>query len=126
MAIYIDRVEISKGGPQGPQGPTGAIGPSGGPTGATGPQGTFALEFPESPYSGQVWVDLESGKMYVYIEDGDSNQWVQVATAPQGPTGPTGDATAYTLATPADWNTSPTTIAQALDELAARMRAAGN
>jgi hypothetical protein len=28
--------------------------------------------------------------MYVYIPDGTSSQWVQVATAPQGPTGPTG------------------------------------
>jgi hypothetical protein len=129
MAMYSNVVEISKAGPQGPQGLPGVAGPAGGPTGATGPQGesgAFALEFPATPYLGQVWVDLESGKMYVYIEDGDSNQWVQVATAPQGPTGPTGDATAYTLATPADWNTSPTTIAQALDELAARMRAAGN
>jgi hypothetical protein len=26
--------------------------------------------------------------MYVYVLDGTSSQWVQVATAPQGPTGP--------------------------------------
>lgn len=98
--VQIDKsgnhIEIAYGGPQGVQGPTGPAGPAGGPTGptgATGPQGAsgaFALEFPVDPYSGQVWYNLETGKMYVYVSDGDSTQWVQVATAPQGPTGPTG------------------------------------
>lgn len=41
-----------------------------------------------------------------------------------GLTGPLGDATAYTPEVPADWNAVPTTIAQALDELAARLRIA--
>ena len=93
MAQFSNRVEISRGGPQGPQGPTGPAGPAGGPTGATGPtgaSGAFETTFPENPSVGQVWADLESGKFYLYINDGDSNQWVQVATAPQGPTGPQG------------------------------------
>lgn len=98
--VQIDKsgnhIEIAYGGPQGVQGPTGPAGPAGGPTGptgATGPagaSGAFALTFPTNPYAGQVWYNLETGKMYVYITDGDSNQWVQVATAPQGPTGPSG------------------------------------
>jgi hypothetical protein len=68
-------------------GATGPIGPTGA-TGATGAEGRFATSFPSSPENGQVWYDIETGKMYVYIPDGTSSQWVQVATAPQGPTGP--------------------------------------
>jgi hypothetical protein len=80
-------------GPTGPTGQSGATGPTGavgatGATGATGAAGSFALNFPFSPQNGQVWYDIETGKMYVYIPDGTSSQWVQVATAPQGPTGP--------------------------------------
>lgn len=93
MAQFSNRVEISRGGPQGPIGPTGPAGPAGGPTGPTGdtgPAGAFETTFPTEPFVGQVWADLESGKFYVYVNDGDSQQWVQVATAPQGPTGPAG------------------------------------
>jgi hypothetical protein len=80
-------------GPTGPTGQLGATGPTGaaGATGATGPtgaDGSFALTFPTSPTSGQIWYDIETGKMYVYVLDGTSSQWVQVATAPRGPTGP--------------------------------------
>lgn len=85
--VQIDKsgnnIEIAYGGPQGPVGPTG-------PTGPTGPAGAFVLEFPTNPYPGQVWVDLETGKMYVYYVDGETAQWIQVGVAPQGPTGPTG------------------------------------
>jgi hypothetical protein len=79
-------------GPTGVAGLTGATGATGatGPTGATGSEGRFAISFPSTPENGQVWYDIETGKMYVYIPDGTSSQWVQVATAPQGPTGPTG------------------------------------
>ena len=44
-------------------------------------------------------------------------------TGPIGPAGADGDATAYTPTTPADWNVAPTTIANALDELASRVKA---
>lgn len=110
MAQFSNRVEISRGGPQGPLGPTGPAGPAGGPTGptgATGPAGAFETTFPTEPYIGQVWADLESGKFYLYVNDGDSNQWVQVATAPQGPTGPQG------LVGP----TGPTGPTRAIEEL---------
>ena len=45
-------------------------------------------------------------------------------TGETGPVGPQGDATLYTPAVSADWNIGPTTIAGALDELAARLRIA--
>jgi hypothetical protein len=41
-----------------------------------------------------------------------------------GAVGPTGDATLYTPAVPGNWNIGPTTIAEALDELASRLRLA--
>tara|TARA_B110000977_G_scaffold39683_1_gene53275 strand:+ start:2171 stop:2443 length:273 start_codon:yes stop_codon:yes gene_type:complete len=41
-----------------------------------------------------------------------------------GAVGPTGDATLYTPSVPGNWNIGPTTIAEALDELAARLRTA--
>ena len=132
MAQFSNRVEISRGGPQGPQGPTGPAGPAGGPTGptgSTGPAGAFETTFPVSPFVGQVWADLESGKFYLYVDDGDSQQWVQIATAPQGPTGPTGtngDATLYTPAVDANWDVVPTTLAAALDEIASRLRTLEN
>jgi hypothetical protein len=89
-------------GPTGPTGQIGAVGPTGatGSTGATGPTGragSFAISFPSNPENGQVWYDIETGKMYVYIPDGTSSQWVQVATAPQGPTGPSIDLETITL-----------------------------
>jgi hypothetical protein len=81
------------GGPTGPEGPTGPTGPSGGPTGPTGPTGP-AVTGPTGP------------------------------TGPTGAQGPTGPATsAYTPAVSADWDTLPTTIVAALDQLAARLNA---
>ena len=82
------------GGPTGPTGPEGPTGPSGGPTGPTGPAST-----------------------------------VTGPTGPLGPTGPTGatgaqgSAGGYTPTVNGNWNTVPTTIAQALNELAARVEA---
>jgi len=32
---------------------------------------------PVSPTEGNIWFDSTSGKIYVYIDDGDSQQWVQ-------------------------------------------------
>lgn len=43
-------------------------------------------------------------------------------TGATGPTGADGSATAYTPAVALDWDVTPTTIAGALDELAARLR----
>lgn len=32
---------------------------------------------PDSPSAGNIWFDSTNGKIYVYIDDGDSQQWVQ-------------------------------------------------
>ena len=50
-------------------------------------------------------------------------QGEQGLTGPIGPAGADGDAPAFTATTPGDWNVEPTTIAEALDELAARLKA---
>jgi hypothetical protein len=44
---------------------------------------------------GDFWVDSSTGATFVYIDDGDSQQWVELTgqqgdTGPVGPTGPTG------------------------------------
>jgi hypothetical protein len=82
-------------GPQGDQGPTGPIGPTGlignsGPTGEqgpTGPQGTTGSNLPfffsntsptaSSLTAGSRWFHSETAVEYVYIDDGNSLQWVQ-------------------------------------------------
>jgi len=42
---------------------------------------------PSSPSSGDLWWNSMDGNMYVYYNDGDSNQWVQSNPAQPGPTG---------------------------------------
>lgn len=38
---------------------------------------------PAEPQQGNIWYDLNTGKIYVYVDDGDTSQWVQpVATSP--------------------------------------------
>ena len=34
---------------------------------------------PNSPQNGNIWYNSANGKLYVYVEDTDSNQWVQPA-----------------------------------------------
>ena len=46
---------------------------------------TASIDPPENPTNGSVWFDAEIGKLYVYLDDGDSQQWVQpLATASGG------------------------------------------
>ena len=46
---------------------------------------------PSGPTSSDRWYDLTTGLEYVYINDGDSSQWISPAQAgTQGPTGPQG------------------------------------
>jgi hypothetical protein len=77
-------------GPTGPQGPIGLIGLTGpqgpiGLIGLTGPQGPagsgiyYVQGQPPAPTgsnSGDRWYDLTTGYEYVWINDGDSSQWV--------------------------------------------------
>ena len=85
-------------GDQGSQGITGATGPTG-PQGLTGPAGPTGANFqysvtgptaPSNPLVGDRWYDTSQGTEFVYINDGDSSQWVTPVVAPQGPTGPQG------------------------------------
>lgn len=62
-----------------------------------------------------------------HLEVKGNVDWANVGAAegavgPTGPAGADGSATAYTPTTSADWDVAPTTIAEALDELAARLR----
>lgn len=71
-----------------------------GPTGPTGPQGDIGPTGPSGGPTGATG-----------------------ATGATGPTGPIGSATTYTPTTALDWDSpQPTTIAAALDQLAARVR----
>ena len=78
-------------GPQGPIGNTGAAG-SQGIQGNTGNTGAVDLSFtggaPAGASAGDLWFDSTAGVFSVYIDDGDSNQWVELA-GKQGETGPT-------------------------------------
>jgi hypothetical protein len=77
-------------GPEGPQGDEGPIGPTGpevtGPTGPTGPTGVNVAVTgptgPTSPIGGDFWFDVTDGRLYMYYEDTDSSQWVQVNIIP--------------------------------------------
>ena len=48
--------------------------------GAGGATVTLSESAPISPSSGDIWIDTDSGRQYTYINDGDSNQWVELAT----------------------------------------------
>lgn len=69
-------------GPTGSTGVTGPTGPSGS-SGPTGPQGKFTVSStaPVSPTNGDGWYNQNNGKLYMYYQDGTSNQWVQVGNA---------------------------------------------
>jgi hypothetical protein len=137
-------------GPRGLQsivpGPTGPLGPTGptGPQGIEGPRGDAVLTthptFPENPINGDFWFNTATGVASVYYSDGDSSQWVEMGnigptgptgpsggptgpTGPAGPTGPQGDANSpYTPENEDNWLEVPSTVAEALDQLAARLR----
>ena len=69
---------------------TGSIG-----SGYTGSTGTTAILYtsttaPSSPVAGTFWYKTDEATLYVYYNDGDSNQWVGVTAA--GSTGYTGSS----------------------------------
>lgn len=83
---------VSSVAPTGPTGSTGDIGPTG-PTGPTGVSGSLdtvgSATPPSSPTLGDIWFNDVSGSLFVYYEDSDGSQWVEIG-GPIGPTGPTG------------------------------------
>jgi hypothetical protein len=50
------------------------------PVGEKGDTGRFSISStrPSEPEVGDGWLDLDTGFLYVYIDDGDSFQWIQV------------------------------------------------
>lgn len=64
-------------GPTGPKGDTGATGPKG-DTGATGAGNfTYSATAPVSPNAGDRWYDSANGVYLIYINDGNTSQWVE-------------------------------------------------
>ena len=68
--------------------------------GATGPTGPYPFYFQNTTPTGSIsegsfWYDSDLGNLYVYVDDGSSQQWVTPIgligpTGPQGEIGPTG------------------------------------
>ena len=87
-------------GPPGPPGPDGDDGTPGnpGPPGPPGPAGIAGLQISETPPTspapseGDLWWESDTGALYVYYNDGNSDQWVAVAQGPAGSPGPPGSA----------------------------------
>jgi len=78
------------GGGTGEQGPPGPQGPAGESTFTYGPTA------PVGAAHGDRWFDSTTGRYLVYMNDGDSYQWVEITgikgdTGVQGPKGDTGD-----------------------------------
>lgn len=46
--------------------------------GTGGTSFTYDSSAPSDPNMGDVWVDSDSGIQYIYIDDGDSSQWVEL------------------------------------------------
>jgi hypothetical protein len=86
--------EIGPTGPTGPKGEDGTIGVDGatGPTGPTGPvqNVTISDTAPGSPSPGDMWWSSVTGELYIWYDDGSSQQWVYAAVGNIGPTGATG------------------------------------
>lgn len=79
--------------------------------GGSGGSFTYASTAPSSPSSGDSWVDSNSGVQYVYINDGDSSQWVELGlSVAEGitPGGTTGQV--LTKSSNSDYDTEWTTL----------------
>lgn len=82
---------------------------------------------PTSPIDGEIWVDSTSSAPIVSVtgipEAGTAGQVLsKVSATNYDVEWATLDTTSYTPAVAGDWDTAPTTIASALDEIAARLR----
>ena len=58
------------------------------PGSGTSSSGSSSIEVsdtvPSTPSAGNIWFNSTSGKLYVYVNDGDSSQWVQPASSTVG------------------------------------------
>lgn len=97
-------VDVPIVGPIGPQGPIGATGATGlpgatginGATGPIGPTGPYPFYYQDLAPTGSItpgsfWFDSDLGNLYVFVDDGNTTQWV-TPTSFIGPTGPAGAA----------------------------------
>jgi hypothetical protein len=120
-------------GPTGPQGPTGPEGPVG-PAGEDGADGSNLIILGTLSLISELPADDNNIGDAYYVEEDSSgyvwngSEWDNIgplvgATGPTGPEGPAGSSTSYTPAEEADWLVVPTTISEALDELASRISA---
>jgi hypothetical protein len=73
-------------GPAGTSGTSGLPGTSGtsGTNGTSGTSGTFSFYFQNTApvgviLVGSLWYHSETGLLYVYVNDGDTNQWVEIS-----------------------------------------------
>lgn len=41
-----------------------------------------SADVPADPANGNLWLDTNTGRLYIYIDDGDSEQWIQPAIQP--------------------------------------------
>lgn len=79
-------------------------------SGGGGASVTTSNTAPSSPSAGDLWWNSMDGNMYVYYNDGDSNQWVQSNPAQPGPAGPAGSGSGGTSVTVYSSNSAfPTT-----------------
>lgn len=72
---------------------------------------TYDSSAPSTPNTGDVWVDSNSGIQYIYIDDGDSSQWVELGLSiAEGiiPGGTTGQV--LTKSSNSDYETEWTTL----------------
>lgn len=51
---------------------------------------TISATAPVAPEAGDVWFDSTDGKSYIYYDDGDTQQWLEIGSRQPGPTGATG------------------------------------
>ena len=58
-----------------------------GPLGAGGGGVSVSDSAPTSPTSGELWYNSSSARTYLYYEDANSDQWVEIGTASVDPTG---------------------------------------
>ena len=56
-----------------------ALGISGGSGGASGASVDVGENAPTEPTAGNLWLNTSNGKLYIYVNDGDSSQWIQPA-----------------------------------------------
>lgn len=52
---------------------------------------TISATPPAEPAAGDIWFDSTDGKSYIYYDDGDSQQWLEIGSRYPGPKGDTGD-----------------------------------